>query len=210
MNGRTIITIGRQYGSGGHEIGEKLAQALEVPFYDRELLTVAAKESGMSEEIFESYDETPASSLLYSLSMGTYTMGGPGGTAMQFPIHHKVFLAQFDAIRALAKQGPCVIVGRCADYALADYPHCVNVFIHASMENRVRRIAALHNLSDKEAEAVIRKTDKRRASYYNFYSDKKWEQADSYHLTIDSGVGIDSAVELIRLYANLWDGKAKR
>lgn len=206
MNGRTIITIGRQYGSGGHAIGEKLAQELGIPFYDKELLTVAAKESGMSEEIFESYDETPASSLLYSLSMGAYTMGGP---TMQYPIHHKVFLAQFDAIRELAKKGACVIVGRCADYALADYPHCVNVFIHASMANRVRRISALHHLSEKEAEAVIRKTDKRRASYYNFYSDKKWEQTDSYHLTIDSGVGIDNAVQLIRLYAQLWDSETE-
>ena len=204
MNKKTIITIGRQYGSGGHEIGRRLAEKLGVPFYDRELLTMAAKSSGMSEEVFENYDEKPTNSLLYSLSMGTYAMGNVGSAYMNLPINHKVFLAQFDTIKEIAEKGGCVIVGRCADYALQQYPHLVNVFIHADIKKRVRRIMDRHQLTSKEAEELIIKTDKKRNNYYNFYTNKKWSAVDSYHLAVDSGViGIDKAVQLIADFADI-------
>lgn len=128
MHDRTIITIGRQFGSGGREIGKKLADQLGVPFYDKELLELAAEQSGISRDVIENYDEMPTNSLLYSLSMGNYGMGGGGPFTM--PINHQIILAQFDAIQKLSADGACVIVGRCADYALSKYPHLVSVFVH--------------------------------------------------------------------------------
>ncbi len=193
-----IITIGRQYGSGGREIGKKLADAMGVPFYDKALLSRAAQESGFCEEILEDYDEKPVNSLLYSLFMG-----GPGGVD-SLPLNQKLFLAQFDAIKKVASEGPCVIIGRCADYALRDHPNCVNIFIHAQMEARVQRLMRLYNLTAEKAEQTALKRDKQRASYYNFYSDKRWGAADHYHLVVDSSaIGIDNAVELIRIFAEM-------
>lgn len=201
MHERTIITIGRQFGSGGHEIGQKLAQRLSIPFYDKELLELAAQQSGLSKDVIESYDEMPTSSLLYSLSMGNYGMGGGG--PFNLPLNHQIFLAQFDAIQKLAEQGACVIVGRCADYALHQYPHLVSVFVHAELQKRIERVSRLYNLSEKEAAERIIKTDKKRASYHNFYATKKWGTCESYHLSVDSGViGIDGAVSLICDFAD--------
>ncbi len=204
MHSRTIFTIGRQFGSGGHEIGQKLAEKLSIPFYDKKLLEVAAEQSGIAQEVIENYDEVPTNSLLYSLSMGNYGMGGGGPFTM--PIHQQIFLAQFDAIQKLSEQGSCVIVGRCADYALYRYPHLVSVFIHADIQKRIDRIAKLYDLSEKEAAERILKIDKKRASYHNFYATKKWGNCDSYHLSLDSGVlGIDNAVEIICAFADRKD-----
>ena len=200
MHERTIITIGRQYGSGGHEIGKKLSEKLGIPFYDKELLGLAAEQSGIARDIMENYDEVPTNSLLYSLSMGTYGMGGGG--PFQLPLNHQVFLAQFEAIQKLAEKGGCVIVGRCADYVLHRYEHLVSVFIHAELQKRVERVCALYDLSEKEANDRILKVDKKRAAYHNFYATKKWGSCDSYHLTLDSGVlGIDNTVEMIGAFA---------
>ena len=147
----TIITIGRQFGSGGHEIGTKLAEYYGIKLYDKEMLAVAAKESGICKELFESQDEKPTNSFLYSLVMDTYSMGYPAGGYSDMPLNHKVFLAQFDAIKKIADEGPCVLVGRCADYALEEYDNCVNVFIHADLNARIRRVARLYDLTDAKA-----------------------------------------------------------
>ena len=188
---KIIITIGRQYGSGGKEIGEKIAKELGIPFYDKELLTAAAKKSGICEEMFESHDEKPTSSFLYSLGVGSYASG-------QTPMNHKLFLAQFDAIKEIASQGSCVILGRCADYALEDDPDVINVFIHADKETRIKRAVKYYNVEEGKAEDVINKTDKQRASYYNFYSGKKWGNTGSYDLSVNSGfIGIDNTVKTI-------------
>lgn len=204
MAGDIILTIGRQYGSGGREIGRKIAEKRGMAYYDKELLTLAAKESGMSEDIFEHYDETPASSLLYSLSMSASALGA-GGVYANVPLHHQVFLAQFDAIKKAVRQGTCVIVGRCADYALADDPRRLSVFIHAPEEVRIQRVCTLYGLSRRDAEVALSKTDKRRANYHNFYSDKKWGAATSYHLCVDSSInGIDGTVELIDQFMDNW------
>ena len=193
----TIYTIGRQYGSGGRIIGKKLADDLGIPFYDKELLTIAAKESGFCEEIFETHDEKPTSSFLYSLVMGGY-----GSDSM--PLNHKLFLAQFETIKKIAKQGPCVIIGRCADYALEEMDNVVNVFVHASMEERIKRVVEEYGDDPKKAEDIINKTDKKRANYYNYYSDKKWGVASTYNLSIDSGkIGIEKSVELIKEFAKM-------
>lgn len=199
MANNTIITIGRQYGSGGHDIGKQLAEELNVPFYDKALLERSAKDSGLCQEIFENHDEKPTNSFLYSLVMDTYSLGYTTSSFSEMPLNHKIFLAQFDAIKNIAKEGPCVIVGRCADYALADFPNVVNVFLHADMQDRVVRIARRHDLTDAKAKDLIIKTDKRRASYYNYYTSKKWGDAAGYDLSLNTAtLGIDGTIHMIR------------
>ena len=178
----TIIAIGRQYGSAGREIGGIIAKELGIPLYDKEMLAVAAKESGICEELFETHDERPTNSFLYSLVMDTYAMGYSPNAYMDMPINHKVFLAQFDAIKKIADKGSCILVGRCADYALESYDNCVSIFIHADLEARIRRIARLYNLTDAKAKDIILKTDKKRSTYYNYYTNKKWGAAESFEL----------------------------
>ena len=194
----SIITIGREYGSGGRQIGQEVANYFGIKCYDKELLEHAASDSGICKELFEHHDEKPTNSFLYSLVMDTYSFGYSSAGFNEMPMNHKIFLAQFEAIKKLAGEGPCVMVGRCADYALADWKDCFSIFIHADLDARSWRIAAKYKLSDKKAKDTIIKTDKSRASYYNFYSGKKWGQADSYDLCINSAkTGIDGAVDMI-------------
>lgn len=208
----TIITIGRQFGSAGREIGHLLAKDLGIKLYDKEMLAVAAKESGICQELFETHDEKPTNSFLYSLVMDTYSMGYSPNAYVDMPINHKVFLAQFDAIKKIADEGPCILVGRCADYALEAYPNCVSVFIHADLDTRIRRIARIYDLTDAKAKDMILKTDKKRASYYNYYTNKKWAAAESYELCLDSSkLGVrgtaDAILSYIELKNNLTDKK---
>jgi cytidylate kinase len=194
----TIITIGREYGSGGKEIGHRLADYYDIPFYDKQLLKIAAKESGICEEMFESYDEKPTSSFLYSLVMDPYSLGF-GNAGYEMPINEKVFLAAFDTIKKLADEGPCVIVGRCADYALRDYPNRLNVFIKAPLEFKKTRIRDEYHIPEERIRGHAAHMDKQRASYYNYYTSRKWGEAASYDLCIDSGMfGIEGTVELIK------------
>lgn len=213
MKTNTIITIGREYGSAGREIGYKVAEAFDIKLYDKEMLARAAKESGICEEIFHSHDEKPTNSFLYSLVMDTYSMGYSGNSYTDMPINHKVFLAQFDAIKKIADEGPCILVGRCADYALESYPNVVSVFIHADMQSRIRRIARLYDLTDAKAKDLIVKTDKKRASYYNYYTNKKWSDAESYELCLTSSeLGIEGTAQAIIDYVTLKEkiGKESR
>lgn len=200
----TIITIGRQYGSAGREIGYKVADDLGIKLYDKEMLDRAAKESGLCQELFETHDEKPTSSFLYSLVMDTYSLGYTSGSYTDMPINHKVFLAQFDAIKKIADEGPCILVGRCADYALEEYDNVLSLFIHAKMDARIRRIARIYDLTDTKARDLILKTDKKRASYYNYYSNKKWGAAESYHMCLDSSsLGINGTAEAIKRLVEL-------
>lgn len=203
-----IYTIGREFGSGGKEVGIALAKRLGVKCYDKELLAEAAKESGFCAEIFENHDEKPTNSFLYSLVMDTYSMGGyTSAPFVDMPLNHKVFLAQFEAIKKIASEESCVIVGRCADYALAGNPDCVSVFIHADMDFRLKRIKADTDKEFKDDNKVIdfiNKTDKKRANYYNYYSSKKWGDSRSYDFCIDSSVlGIDKTVDMIIEYLKI-------
>ncbi|MGN1314521.1 MAG: AAA family ATPase [Lachnospiraceae bacterium] len=194
----TIITIGRQFGSGGREIGEKVAEHFGIKYYDKELLTRAAKESGFCQEMIESHDERPTNSFLYNLVMDTYSFGYNASSFMDMPISHKVFLAQFDTIKKMADEAPCVIVGRCADYALSDYKNCLNLFIYGNEEHKVKRIMKKYDVSEQKAREMMKKKDKQRQSYYNYYSSKKWGRADSYDLCINSSkYGIDGSMQLI-------------
>lgn len=199
-----IITIGRQYGSAGYEIGTKLAEKLGLSIYDKEMLKIAAKDSGICEELFEAHDEKPTNSFLYSLIMDTYSLGYSASGCADMPINHKVFLAQFDTIKKIANEGPCVLVGRCADYALEDRKDVINIFIYADMEQRIRRIATKYDLSDSKAKDIISKTDKKRASYYNYYTNKEWGSAKGYDLCLNSGkLGIEGTVNAILEYIKI-------
>ncbi len=207
----TIITIGRQFGSAGREIGELLAQRLGIKCYDKELLKRAAEDSGMCPEIFEHHDERPTSSFLYNLVMDTYSFGGYSSSSyVNMPISHKVFLAQFEAIKKIAQEGPCVIVGRCADYALSEMKNCLHIFIYADLDKRVDRVSEKYNISKDEAKEMIVKKDKQRANYYNYYSTKKWGKAETYNLCIDSSVlGIEGTVELIMQFVEDFENNRK-
>ena len=194
----TIITIGRQFGSAGREIGYKLAEDLDIKLYDKEMLNRAAKESGICQELFETHDEKPTNSFLYSLVMDTYSLGYSSGTFTDMPINHKIFLAQFDAIKKIADEGPCILVGRCADYALEEYDNVLSVFIHADLDARIRRIARIYDLTDAKAKDMIIKADKKRASYVQFYTDIQWGVAKNYDITLDSSaLGVDKCVEIL-------------
>lgn len=195
----TIITIGRQFGCGGREIATKLAEELGVNVYGKEMLDRAAKESGICQELFETHDEKPSSSFLYSLVMDTYSMGFNAGAFNEMPLNHKVFLAQFDTIKKIASEGPCVFVGRCADYALESFDNVISIYIHADLDARIKRIARVYDMSDAKAKDLIVKTDKKRASYYNYYTNKKWGDASSYDYCLNSSVlGIDGTLEAIK------------
>lgn len=202
MSDNLIITIGRECGSGGRHIGQKLAEELGIKCYDKELLNLAAKNSGLCRELFETHDEKPTSSFLYSLIMDTYSLGHTNSAYMDMPINHKIFLAQFDSIKKLASEESCVIIGRCADYALADFPGVSSVFITADEEVKIRTLMERHQVTESQARDVMIKTDKKRASYYNYYSSKRWGDSKSYDLCLNSSkVGMDGAVRTIKDFA---------
>ena len=207
MMGNLVITIGRECGSAGRLIGQKLAADLGVKCYDKELLTLAAKNSGLCEELFKTHDEKPTSSFLYSLVMDTYSLGYNTSAYMDMPINHKIFLAQFDTIKQLASEESCVIIGRCADYALAEFPNVVSVFITADEDVKIRTLMERHQISESQARDVMIKTDKKRASYYNYYTTNTWANMKDYDLCINSDMGIDEIAQLIvKVYQNgkLW------
>ncbi len=188
-NTKYVVTVGRQFGSGGREIGKLIAKGLGIAYYDKELLTEAAKSSGVNADFFEAADERTPSffSSLWSFSTG-YSSGAyfTGDTPLS---NDSIYKAQSNVMMELADRGPCVIVGRTADYILRNYCKVVSVFIHASMEARIARIIARGDCDNrKDAEAMAEKKNKLRAEYYNFYTDKKWGDAQSYDLCIDSSL----------------------
>lgn len=209
--GHQVYTIGREFGSMGLVVGQKLAERLGIKYYDKELLQQAAKDSGFCEEIFENHDEKPTNSFLYSLVMDTYSPGNYAATPfLDMPLNHKVFLAQFDTIKNIAAKESCVIVGRCADYALSDNPDVLNIFIRADLEDRIKIISKRLDLTENKAKDLIIKNDKQRASYYNYYTSKKWGDTTSYDLMINtSKISVDDAVDLILDFRKYTDRKTK-
>lgn len=195
MNDKFVITIGRQFGSCGKEIGQELAKRFGIEFYDKKLITLASKESGLCQEFFEKADEKNSGNLLQAFAAG-FTFGP--FQYNDFLSNDKLFQIQSDVIRKVANEHSCVIVGRCADYILRDNKRCFNVFIHAGMEERVRTVMKRQQITEQEAREVIRKMDKTRPNYYNFYSDKEWGVASSYHLSVDSSfLGVGATVDFI-------------
>lgn len=203
MNEKFVINIGRQLGSGGREIGEKLATELNISYYDKELIELASQESGLCKEFFEKADEKASQGLIG----GLFGMRFPFVTEGAMPYSNclsndALFKIQSDVIRKLAEEKSCLFVGRCADYILRDNPRCVNVFISASLEDRIERVMSRRYITREDAEALIEKVDKKRASYYNYYSYNTWGAAATYHLCIDSSVlGVEGTVEFIKSFA---------
>ncbi|MBR5376785.1 MAG: cytidylate kinase-like family protein [Lachnospiraceae bacterium] len=205
----SVITIGRQFGSGGREIAQKLAEEFGIPFFDKELLARAAKDSGLCEEVLQNHDEMPTSSFLYNLVMDTYSFGYNSSAYVDMPVSHRVFLAQFDTIRKIADEGPCVIVGRCADYALAERKNLISVFIAAHQDAKLKRLMEKYDLTESKAREMLAKKDKQRKSYYDYYSSKRWGHVDTYDISINSSVlGIDGTVKLLCQYIS--DVEAQR
>ena len=192
----TIITIGRQYGSGGRAIGIELAKELGVPFYDQNILKHAAEESGLCEKILQNYDEKPRS-FLYSIAMDPfgYALGGiPTNTLDQ-----RVYMATFDTINAIADKGSCVIIGRCADYVLRERENVLRVFLYAPLEKRIKTVMERDDLNESAAKQKIQRMDRSRAAYYEFYSTQKWGVTSSYDLCLDTSLlGDQGTVDLIR------------
>ncbi|MCI8335814.1 MAG: cytidylate kinase-like family protein [Peptococcaceae bacterium] len=187
-----IITVGRQYASGGKSIARALSERLGIPCYDKELLAIAAKESNFCEEIFETNDER-ATKNGYYLGSGLYSVS-------HLPLNHQLFMAQLNAIRMLAEKESCVFIGRCADYALHDHDNCVNVFIHTDWERRKQRAQECYGIAPEDCDKTLTKMDKQRANYYSFYSAQKWGYAANYDLTLDSVIGKDQVVDVIIAY----------
>lgn len=202
MGKKIIVTIGRQFGSGGRTIGKKLAEQLGIPYYDKELINLASKESGICGEFFEKADEKTSSSLLKALAMG-FTMNNAIFQSNDYLSNESLFQIQSEVIRKVAAEQSCVLVGRCADYILREDKNCMSVFISARMEDRIQRAVGYARIEEKEAEEYIRKVDKSRASYYNYYTDKIWGAAESYDLCINSSVyGIDETIAFIREFVS--------
>ena len=194
-----MINIGRQLGSGGKEIGEKLAARLGIDFYDKELIKLASEESGLCKEFFERADEKASQGIIGGLFGMRFPFISEGAiTSNNCLSNDALFKVQSDVIRRLAAEKSCVFVGRCADYILREHPRCVNVFISASKEVRLARICQLYRVDEEKAEEMMEKADKRRSEYYNYYSYKTWGAAATYHLCIDSSVlGVDETVRFI-------------
>ena len=199
MSNIPLITISREYGSGGRAIGERLAKELGIPFYNKELILMAAKESGLSEEYIKKTEQIKSTSFLYGLYMG----------AQQLPMNDQIFLVQSKIIRQIAEEGPCVIVGRCADYVLRERKDLLNVFIHAPLEYRAQRAREVYEKQAGNMEDFVKKKDKKRASFYNYFSQNKWGDARHYHLAISSEYGVDFAVSVIKHAAESFPGGAR-
>ena len=216
MGNNFIINIGRQLGSGGREIGEKLAARLGIDFYDKELIRLASEESGLCCEFFEKADEKASQGIIGGLFGMRFPFVSDGAIpATNCLSNDALFKVQSDVIRRLAEEKSCLFVGRCADYILREHPRCVNVFISCSNEERIKRICRMYSITEREAEEMMNKADKKRAEYYNYYlslihisaptrpyynyySYKKWGAAETYHLCIDSSVlGIEATVDFI-------------
>ena len=199
MAKKIIITIARQYGSGGREIGERVAKILGIPLYDKEIITDAAAKGSLDEDIIKKVDESAANSLLYTLAMGSNILGTTMHFGYKMPLNDKLFILQSEVIKEYAKEGSCVIIGRCADYVLRDEPNILRLFIHGDLDHRQKRVAERHpELKATQIIDVINKTDKRRSSYYNFYTGNKWGKFDNYDMTINSStLGLEHTAQAI-------------
>lgn len=199
--GNKVITIGRQFGSGGRDIGKLLSEKLSIPYYDKELVSMAAEKSNMDTEVLSSADEKAANSFLYSL-VNSNPIKGINTMYYDMPINDKLFIAQSDVIKGVASKSSCIIVGRCADYVLEDTDAvCINVFIHAPLNFRINRVAEALSITHAQAKDKIIKTDKKRRSYYNYYSNREWDKIENYDLCIDSSkIGFENAAEMIKSY----------
>ena len=201
----TVITIGRQYGIGGRELGQILAKRLGFEFYDEELVTMAAEKNKMHKDILKAVDEKATKSLLYTLVTGSDLRFLNSSVQYEMPINDKLFITQSEIIKGLADKSSCVIVGRCADYVLRDSAQkCLHLFIYADLEKRIERISRKYDLSPEKAKDKINKIQKSRKAYYNYYSNREWGNVSNYDLCVNTGVlGLEKSAELIESFIKL-------
>ena len=196
-----VITITRQYGSGGREIGRKLAEAYDVPFYDNEIISRAAKETGFVEAAFERAEDKASNSLLYSIAMGMNVFSNQEIGFSGLSLDDRIFLAQSKVIRNVAEEGPCVIVGKCADYILKDHENVVNLFINATLDFRIKRAIEVDGIPQNKSAETVMKKDKSRANYYKYHSGERWDNVLNYDMAIRSDLcGIDGTVACLKAY----------
>ena len=199
MSKKIIITIARQFGSGGREIGERVAELLGLPIYDKQLITDAAAKGSLNEDVIKTTEESAANSLLYTLAMGSNVLGTTMHFGYKMPLNDRLFILQSEAIKEYASAGSCVIIGRCADYVLRDEENVLRLFIYGDLDHRQERVARRHpEIKSSQIIDVINKTDKRRSTYYNFYTGNKWGKYDNYDIAINSSThSIDGTAQLI-------------
>ena len=202
QSNKIIITIARQYGSGGREIGEKVAARLGIPLYDKEIIKEATSRGNIDEVAAKTADEASASSLLYTLAMGSNILGTTMSFGYKMPLNDKLFILQSDIIKEYAKAGSCIVIGRCGDYVLRDEKKLLRIFVYGDLDHRRERVMQRHpEVKQNQVVDIISKTDKRRASYYNFYTGNKWGKYDNYDLALNSStLGIDGTVDVIVAY----------
>lgn len=199
MTEHTIITIGRQFGSGGHEIGNRLAERLDIPLYDYNLIRMAAMELKVSEDMATKVDETILGRFLsaYVVNSGTYT-AFMGSDAYGVPLSDMVYDTQTEIIKKLAERSSCIFVGRCADYILGDYSNCINAFVYAYKDDRIRRIMSLYDLNEKQAWDKIKKIDKERKLYYEAHTGREWGSIEAHEMMFNASLmGIDGVVDAL-------------
>ena len=196
-----VITITRQFGSGGREIGKKLAEAYGIPFYDNEIISRAAKDTGFAEAAFERAEDKASNSLLYSIAMGMNVFYSQDVGFSGLSLDDRIFLAQSKVIRNVAKEGPCVIVGRCADYILKNQENVVNLFIRATLDFRIKRAIEVEGIPKEKSAEMVMKKDKSRANYYKYHSGERWDNVLNYDFAIRSDLcGIDGTVACLKAY----------
>lgn len=199
MTEHRIITIGREFGSGGHEIGNLLATRLDFPLYDNNLIRMVAEKLDIREETARAVDETTLNSFLAGFIFEPIEESSRlNGTEYVPPLTQQVYELQCDIIRKLAERGPCIIVGRCADFVLRDHKNCINVFICADWEDRVERIAKKYDISQRKAADKIKKMDRERRNYYESHTGQEWGSIDSHHMLLNvSRLGMDRTVDIL-------------
>lgn len=208
MDKKVIVNIDREFGSDGHEVGKKLAEKLNVPFYDNEFLDRASKESGISKDILQVVDEQHTKSFLFSIATGSYSGKDRLSAAGTVSLSDRLYMIYNDMIKRIAKEGSCVIVGRCSDYILRDEVNSFNFFVYADLESRVKTTMQKEGLDDKKARDYINKVDKKRSNYYNYYTNQKWGHRHFYDMLINSGeLGIEGSVDIIIKYIELKVGE---
>ena len=196
---KKIVTISRQYGSGGRYIGENLAKAMGVPCYDEKLIDMVAKESGFAQSFVAEKGERMTGSLLFNIASSLSFANNVFSTNNGVTLQDEIYFTQNRIIKELADKGPCVIVGRCADSILREREDCLNVFIFADNESKIERAEKYFNITREEAPAVLKKKDKARANHYKYYTDQEWGMASNYDLCLNSGlIGIEGCVKAIQ------------
>lgn len=198
VKNKTIITISREFGSGGRELGELLAKILDIPFYDKEIIEISAKESGIDQSLFEEKKNQTSKGIKLIGALG-YSLGGPLSTIGEITLNDRLFLVQSQVISQLASKGACVMIGRCADYILQDHENVLNIFVYADMKDRIQRAIHSYEVNEDDIENSILKIDKQRANYYNYYSDRTWGRIHNYDLCLNTSTfSIIECAEIIK------------